>query len=163
MEHGFVDESVFALGIVGWEIDEGTFFCEAYDFVWGLVGDGFVGAYSVDFSCEEELLVVAGVAGEEEWWGAKDDYRYVMWGVAGGGNDEYVAASCERHGLLEWAEGLIFEVDEFGLPPLWPAVREVALEFASKAACSAEFLLGDPDFAVGEVGQSAGVIGVEMG
>ena len=72
--------------------------------------------------------------------------------MARGWNDQDVAAFGERYGLLEWAERPIFEADEFELPPLWPAMREVALEFSPEAACSAQLLFSDPDFALGEVG-----------
>ena len=65
-EKRLAKESVFALGIVRGQIDERALLCEGYDFVRGLVGDGFVGTYAVYLSCEEKLLVVAGVAGEEE-------------------------------------------------------------------------------------------------
>ena len=52
------------------------------------MGDGFVGAYAVYFSCEEELLVIAGVAGEEND-GEPDDDGYVMW-LCGRGSERLV-------------------------------------------------------------------------
>jgi hypothetical protein len=65
-EKRLAKESVFALGIVRGQVDERALLCEGYDFVRGLVGDEFAGAYSVYLSCEKKLLVVAGVAREEK-------------------------------------------------------------------------------------------------
>jgi len=86
-----------------------------------------------------------------------------MWGVARGGDNEDVAALGERHTLREGAEGLVCEVDGLRIPPLGPAVGEVALQLAGEAAGAAELSGCDPDFAAGEMGDAAGVIGVEMG
>ena len=60
-----MEEAVLALGIVRGKVDERAFLCEGENLADGLMGDRYVGADSINLAGEEELLVVAGVSGEE--------------------------------------------------------------------------------------------------
>src|SRR6476659_5336210 len=83
--------------------------------------------------------------------------------VAWRGNDEDIAAPREWHGLFERTERTTVETNKFRLPPLRPAVREVALHAPADAARALEFSTRNPDTTSGDVHQPSRMISVEVG
>lgn len=77
--------------------------------------------------------------------------------------DHDIAAARQRPGLVEGAEPLPFEVDEFRFPPCRPAVRKIALRAPGDPAGALELSSRDPHASSRYVVQSARMIGVEVG
>ena len=121
-----------------------------------------IGADAVNRPRQEQALVVACVAREQERRIAADHHRHVVRCVARRRDDQDVAAPRQRHGFFKRAERPPLEADEFRLPPFRPAVRQIALQPSGDSAGALELSSRDPHAASGDVRQPARMVGVEV-
>src|SRR5215468_4361042 len=82
--------------------------------------------------------------------------------VARRGKNHDIPAASDRHRFRERPERPAFEADQFRLPPLRPAMRQIALKTSADSVGALEFSLRHPDTAAGDVTQSTSMVRVKM-
>ena len=117
---------------------------------------------TIAFSGNEQFLVVARVAGDEQGGRAADHHRDVVGRVSRRWHDKNITRLGQGLALRKRTEGTSVEPDEARLPPPRPPVRQVTLDSAPESGGSLEFLFRYPGSGMGQVFQSARMIRVEM-
>src|SRR5580658_6672741 len=159
----FLLEPRHALGIMRRQVNQRLLFCERPDPVQGPEGNGDIGTNPVHLTGEKERLAVTCVAREKERWRPADHYRNMLRRMSRRRNHQHIGAFGQRHAFRKRAKRPILEANELGLPPLWPAMRQVTLYHSADAARPPEFLPIHPSLAAREMSQSSRMIGVKMG